>query len=84
MDKNLEVLKKLYLVPNPFQFWVIALTLLAILFLFKGSRRLAGIWFLVTLACMGIFFSLQKMMKDFAPKDVSVEPPPKTTSRHHH
>lgn len=81
MDKFIEVTKKLYLVPNEFQIWAWVLTLLAILVCFKGTRRFGGIWFLVILICMGLFFGLRKAMNDFAPKEIPKETPKPTTKR---
>ncbi|MBC8136329.1 MAG: hypothetical protein H8F28_10625 [Fibrella sp.] len=81
MDKNIEIIKKLYLVPNEFQIWAWILTTLAILFCFKGTRRIGGTWFLVILVCMGLFFGLKKAMNDFAPKEVPKEAPKKQTGR---
>ncbi len=81
MDKNIEILKKLYLVPNDFQIWAWVLTALTILFFFKGTRRTGGIWFLVILACMGLFFGLKKAMNDFAPYEIHEEAPKKQTGR---
>ena len=81
MDKNIEILKKLYLVPNEFQIWAWVLTALAILFCFKGTRRLGGTWFLVILVCMALFFGLRKAMSDFAPYDERREEPKKQTGR---
>ena len=83
MDKNIQLLQKLYLVSNPFQLWAWILTALALLFLIPGTRRMGGIWFLVILACMGVFFGLQRMMNDFAPKDASLETPKATGRRRH-
>lgn len=73
MDKNIEAIKKLYLVPGDFQIWAWVLTLLAIMVLFKGTRRIGGTWFLVVLVCMGIFFGLRKAMGDFAPAPINEE-----------
>lgn len=83
MEKTLQPLKQLYLVPNPFQLWAWILTVLAVLFLIPGTRRTGGIGFLVGLGCMGIFFGLQRMMGDFAPKDKApVATPPPGRVRH--
>lgn len=81
MDKNVEIIKKLYLVPNEFQIWLWVLTLLAIVFCFKGTRRIGGTGFLVVLGCMALFFGLKRAMNDFAPKDVPKEVPKQSTRR---
>ncbi len=75
MDKNIEAIKKLYLVPGDFQIWTWVLTILAVLLLFKGTRRIGGTWFLVVLVCMGVFFGLRKAMGDFAPDPIKTGPP---------
>ena len=84
MDKTLAALKSLYLIPNPFQIWAWVLTLLAVLFFFPGTRRIGGMGFLVVLGCMGFFFGMQKMMGDFAPKEVPVDTPSPTGRRRRH
>ncbi|MBC8143447.1 MAG: hypothetical protein H7Y38_18620 [Armatimonadetes bacterium] len=78
VEKILQPLKQLYLVPNPFQLWAWILTVLAILFLIPGTRRTGGIGFLVGVGCMGIFFGLQRIMNDYAPSEKKIEatPPP--------
>jgi hypothetical protein len=81
MDKIIEVIKKLYLVPNEFRIWLWILTAFAILFCFKGTRRMGGTGFLVILGCMGLFFGLKRAMNDFAPKEVPKEVPKQSTGR---
>ncbi|MBC7808431.1 MAG: hypothetical protein H7145_20035 [Akkermansiaceae bacterium] len=81
MDKNIEIIKKLYLVPNEFQLWAWILTTLAILFCFKGTRRFGGMWFLVILVCMGLYFGLTRAMKDFAPKEIPKQETKQQTGR---
>ena len=83
MDKNIEVIKHLYLVPNTFQIWAWILTLLAVLFCFKSTRRIGGTWFLVVLICMALFFGVNKAMHDFAPTEVPKETQ-KPAANHRH
>lgn len=84
MDKNIEVLRKLYLIPNDFQIWAWILTVMAVLFCFKGTRRFGGMGFGVIVVCMGIFFGLRKAMSDFAPSDIpKATPTPQGRRRMH-
>jgi hypothetical protein len=71
MDMFLHNVRAIYLHPNPFQVWAWVLTGFAILFLIKPWRRIGGIGILLALGCMGMYFGMMTVFRDYAPPDRS-------------